>query len=248
MQRGVLNDPRVVLARHRLRGVHTLLFASPKGGVGKTLVSTMIAHAMRCMGVRVGLLDLDVTNPTTHLVLGLDVERIEIVEEKGVEPVDVGGIQFMSIALFTKNRLAPLRGSEVVDAIREILAITRWRDISVLVVDMPPTASDAFLEALLMFESPKIVVVATPSPLARESTRRLIEMLRSEGIAVLGLVENMGSGELKELAQRLGIEYLGFVPLDPEIDKRVVEGRVFEGTAYEHAKSVAERIARILGL
>ncbi len=236
-------DPREAVIRDRFADVgRVLLFASSKGGVGKTCISCASALALREMGYRVGLLDLDITNPTAHLVLGVNPKDVEIEEEKGVKPVLIKGIEFMSPAIFTRGEPSPLRGTEIHDAILEILSVTKWSRVDYLVIDAPPGMSDEILDALRYIPTPEFIVIATPSPLSIDSTRRFVKFLADEKVRILGLIENMGRGSLEGLCKELGIDYLGFIPMDPELDKALARGSIEFTKFYIHVRSLCERI------
>ena len=232
-------DPREAIVRDRLSSVRRVIaFASSKGGVGKTCVACASALALRELGYRVGLLDLDITNPTAHIVLGVDPRGAQIEEEKGVKPVKARGIEFMSPALFTRGEPSPLRGSEIHDAILEILAVTRWGELDFLLIDAPPGMADEILDALKYVPRIEFVIVATPSPLSIDSVKRFTKFLVDEGARVLGLVENMGSGELEPLSRALGVKYLGYVPYDPELDRAIAEGRIDQTRFYAKIRDI----------
>ncbi len=187
-----LADPRLEAVSERLKEVgEVVVFASSKGGVGKTLLSVSTSLLLGRRGVSTGLLDLDVTNPTAHLVMGIDIARARPIEERGVVPPEVYGVKFMSPVFFTQGRAAPLRGEYISSAIREVLSMTRWTGVGVLVVDTPPGMSDELLELLTYVRKFRAVVVTTPSVLALESAARLGEVL---GPRVEALVINMYTG------------------------------------------------------
>ncbi len=215
-------DPRLAVLRERLKGVKQVYaFMSSKGGVGKTLISVLTSLTLSELGKSVGLLDLDVTNPNAHVILGANVEESLPEEEKGVLPVKVRGIKFMSVAFYTKESPVPLRGDEVASAIREILAITRWGELDYLVIDTPPGMSDPLLELLTFIKRVKPVVVTTPSLLSLKSVRRLLTLLKDVN-PPHGLVENMSeapSENVVDLAREFSVRYLGNVPYAPIVEE-----------------------------
>jgi len=218
----VHEDPRLAVIGRRLAGVSNVLaFVSSKGGVGKTLLSVLVAVELGIRGRRVGLLDLDVTNPTAHIVLGTKIREVLPVEEKGVVPPEINGVKFMSIAYYSGEIPIPLRGEEVASAIREILAITRWGDLDYLVIDMPPGMSDELLELLTYIKNSRLILVTTPSILSLASVRRLAKLIEGSG-RLVGIIENMSSTPTElviKLAGELGTTYLGNVPYDPMIEE-----------------------------
>ncbi len=232
-------DPREAVIRDRFSSVRRVVaFASSKGGVGKTCITCASALALKELGHRVGLLDLDVTNPTAHIVLGIDPKSTEIEEEKGVKPVEARGVEFRSPALFTHGEPSPLRGGEIHDAILEMLSVTRWGSLDYLLIDAPPGMSDEVLDVLRYIPRLEFVVVATPSPLSIDSARRFTKFLLDEGARVLGLVENMGSGSLESLCKSMGVRYLGYIPFDPELDRAIEEGRIESTRFYASVREI----------
>ncbi len=237
-------DPRWVMARRRLEGVPRVLFVeSSKGGVGKTVFSTLYALALRDTGYTVGLFDADFTNPGVHTVLGVEPGLGLIREEKGVLPVDVGGVLFMSIAFYTGGGPLGLRGYEASSALVELLAVTRWPGIDILVVDTPPGISDEHMDLHSLSPHTRVAAVSTPSRLSVESLRRHVSLLRSEGIRVAGLVENMSSEpRLRGYAEEIGADYIGPLPHDPGLEEAIGDpGRLRETRLYRE-------IARFTGL
>ncbi len=243
-----INDPREAVVAERISRVKSILvFASPKGGVGKTTVSCGFALCAAKLGYRAGLLDLDVTNPTSHIVLGIDPKSVAVEEDRGVKPVEIRGLKFFSPALFANDEPTPLRGSEIHDAILEILAVVRWDELDVLVVDAPPGLSDEFLDLVRYIPRALVVMVTTPSPLSIASTKRFLKYLKDEGVSTLGLVENMGEGTLEGLARELKVEYLGYIPFDPELDDAISRGKLESTKFFSYiARICSELLPRII--
>lgn len=245
-------EPRLYESRRKLgqQARHVLGFAGAKGGVGKTTLAVLAALHLTRIGYRVGLLDLDLTNPCTHLLLGVEPKLELVGEEAGISPPKIAGVEYMTIAFFTGGRPLPLRGSEATNAILEILAATNWGQLDVLVIDLPPGIKDEILDlSMVGGENTRIVVVTTPSKLSIEAAKRLIEVARGEKLAVLGLVENMADKPSlgRELAEKQAVEYLGNVPWDPSLEKRY--GRpdeLRESKAGRAMGEVAEKLVKLL--
>jgi len=244
----VREDPRVTAARRRLKEIKAIVpVVSPKGGVGKTLISSMLALILAERGLRVGLLDLDITNPTAHLVLGAGTQILPR-EERGVVPPIIHGVKFMSPAYYSRDAPLVLRGAGIADAIRELLAITVWGALDVLLLDMPPGLSDEVLEVMLLSESPKPLLVSTQSLLSLHSIARISKMLGDSGISVLGLIENMAltpHSPFKDRYEELGLSLLAVLPFEPGVEEAV--GRpgdlLGSGIASKLRELVAPRIA-----
>ena len=215
-------DPRLLIIPYRLRNVKRLIaIMSSKGGVGKTVIATLSAVALAEQGFKTGVLDLDFTNPSTHVVLGVDPTKHVPEEEKGIIPPTIHGVKYLSIAMYSGDKPLPLRGDAVDNVFREILAITRWGELDYLLIDTPPGMGDEHLNLLTYLgDRTEIVLVATPSKLAFKSVERLVELLRDGGYRVIGVIGNMDDNELvREFCESRGLDYLGSIPYDPSIEK-----------------------------
>lgn len=221
-------DPRPAVIRRRLAPVRRILaFSSAKGGVGKSLCSVLTALALAGDGRRAGLLDLDFQGASAHLLLGAELGFPQ--EAGGIRPLHVrGALDFLSFALFSREGAVPLRGAEVTEALLELLAVTVWNPLDFLVVDMPPGIGDELFDLLRLLERPEFVVVAAPSPLALRVVERLLGLLTSMRLPVLGLLENMarpgdpaGRALVPELAARHGLPLLGSVPWLPDLEAQL---------------------------
>jgi ATP-binding protein involved in chromosome partitioning len=217
-------DPRLIAIPKRLERVSRILAVTGgKGGIGKSLVASTLALLSAEQKRKTGLLDLDLTSPTDHLLLGA-TNRFPA-EEFGIEPLDVHGVGFMSVALFVGERPTPLRGADVTNALVEILAVTRWGARDLLVVDMPPGLGDATLDAIHLLPRAEYLVVAVDSRLVLESVGRTLAFLGERGATVVGVVENMsrgeGAGAAHDLARRFGVPFTGSLPWDDRIEEAI---------------------------
>jgi len=217
-----LADPRLDAIPKRLEDVKVVVaFVSSKGGVGKTLVSTLTSLLLSRRGVGVGLLDLDVTNPTVHTLLGVDPEKVRPQEEMGVVPPKVFGVRLMSPVFFTMGKPSPLRGESVSSAIREMLSITRWTGVDALIIDTPPGMGDELLEVLTYIRRFRAIVVTTPSVLAIESAARIADVL---GHRVEAVVLNMFSSRVVQLSRLAVLKSLAPVytlSYDSEVEESI---------------------------
>ncbi|MFH1570545.1 MAG: P-loop NTPase [Gemmatimonadota bacterium] len=229
-------DPRLAAAERRLERVGRIVAVTGgKGGIGKTLVSSSLALALARQGWRCGLLDLDFTGPCAHLVLGVDGGFPQ--EDFGILPVPAAGVAFMSVTCFSGPRPAPLRGAEVVNALIELLAITRWGDLDCLVIDMPPGLGDAALEAARLLPRAEYLVVSTASRLVLETVRRTLELLHRMDRDVLGMAENMAApgaaaAPVADLAAAWGTRLIGRLPLDPAVEECLGQPEALLATAF----------------
>jgi len=212
-------DPRAGIISKRLGSVERIIaVASGKGGVGKSLVSTVLALTLAEEN-SVGLLDLDFYGPSCHTIIGAG--EAEPKEEKGVVPPLIKGVKLMSIAFYSRDKPLPLRGTEVSDAILELLAITIWGKLDYLIVDLPPGMGDAILDVLRYMKKEEVLVVTTPSVLSLKSVEKLLEMLVKLKVRVIGVLENMRFEEnrrVEELALKYRVKYLGSIPFDPAVE------------------------------
>jgi len=199
-----LIDPRLAVIQRRLERIgRIVVFSSGKGGVGKSLCSSVGALLLARRGMRVGLLDLDFHGASTHIFLGASLGFPE--EEHGILPLPVGdeaavrgSLRFMSVAAFTGDRAVPLRGEAVSNALIELLAVTIWGELDVLVVDMPPGIGDEVLDLVRFMERSEIVAISTASEVSVRVVERLLGMFLELGMPVLGVIENMALPERAE--------------------------------------------------
>ncbi len=233
-------DPRIGIIEERLKGVNRIVaVSSGKGGVGKSLIASTLALTLARRGYKVGLFDLDFTSPSTHVILG--VEGLQPREEKGIIPPQVYGLKYMSIVYYSGEYVSPLRGADVSNALIELLAITRWDNLDFLIVDMPPGISDATLDVIRLVKRIEFVVITTPSRLAFETVRKLIDLLSELGIPIVGVVENMKMKESRFIQQQVegrGIKFWGEIPFDAELEEAI--GDVNKLLATQFSKKLGE--------
>lgn len=232
-----MGDPRIGIIGRRLEGVKKIVaVSSGKGGVGKSVVATALALSLKEKGHRVGLLDLDFTSPSTHVILG--VEGLFPEEDRGIIPPLAEGLRYMSITYYSLDKPAPLRGADVSDAIIELLAITRWGELDHLVIDMPPGIGDATLDIIRLVERLNFLVVTTPSRVALETVKKLLTLLRELEVPVTGVIENMAmkpSNSIHEQIELLGNNYLGYIPFDEELEGALGDSDGFMETKFARA-------------
>lgn len=235
-------DPRVAIIEERLKSIKKIIaVAAGKGGVGKSMVATGLALVLSEMGYRVGLLDLDFYGPSTHVILGLS-EEIQPTEERGIVPPTVHGIEFMSLVFYTGKNPAPLRGTDLTNALIELLAITRWGELDFLIVDMPPGMGDTTLDAIRLLQSPNFLVVTTPSRIAYETVSRLVALLSELGIPILGIIENMSRSSGRAHFS-FDARLLGELPFDEGLEETLGDPERFLQTEFaRRLREIAQAI------
>jgi ATP-binding protein involved in chromosome partitioning len=222
----IMTDPRTSVIEERMKDVGKIIaVSSGKGGVGKSLIASTLALEMAQEGHKVGLFDLDFTSPSTHIILG--VKGVQPKEDKGIIPPIVHGLRYMSIIYYSGDLAAPLRGVDVSNALIELLAITKWGKLDYLILDMPPGIGDATLDLVRLVKNIKFLIVTTPSQLAFETVRKLVDLLKSQRIPVIGIVENMkrdNSKNIQHSTDELDLKFLTGIPYDPAVEKAL--GRI----------------------
>ena len=238
-------DPRTSIIEERMRGIGRIIaVSSGKGGVGKSLVASTLALALAKKGYKVGLFDLDFTSPSTHIVLGIEGAKPK--EDKGLVPPVVQGLEYMSIVYYSGESAAPLRGADISNALVELLSVTLWGKLDFLVLDMPPGIGDATLDLIRLVKRIEFLVVTTPSQLAFETVRKLVDLLRELKITVIGVVENMKMDDSNAIQQQIknaGVRFLGEIPFDAEVEEAIGNANSLAKTTL--AKKVSEIVKTI---
>jgi ATP-binding protein involved in chromosome partitioning len=225
----------------RIPGVtHVIAVASGKGGVGKSTTAVNLALGLLSLGLKVGLLDADIYGPSIPKLLGIS-GKPRLLENRVLEPMAAHGLKVMSIGFLVEEEAAMIwRGPMVMSAITQMLREVAWGDLDVLVVDMPPGTGDAQLTMAQATPLAGAVIVSTPQDLALIDARRGVSMFKRVEIPILGIVENMaaflcphcgeashifGHGGARAEAGRLGVPFLGEVPLTMAIRELSDAGR-----------------------
>ena len=236
--------------------------ASGKGGVGKSTTAVNVALAMKANGLRVGILDADIYGPSLPRLLHL-TGRPEAIGGRILKPMEAYGVATMSIGYLVEEETPMIwRGPMVVSALTQMLREVAWGDLDVLVVDMPPGTGDAQLTMAQQVPLAGAVIVSTPQDIALIDARRGLSMFQKVDVPVLGIIENMSyflcphCGERSDIfshggarreAARLGVDFLGEVPLDLAIRETSDEGTPITlaqpGSA--HAQMFREIAARV---
>ena len=211
---------------------HIIAVASGKGGVGKSTTAVNLALGLAANGLATGLLDADIYGPSMPRMLGV-TEKPESADGKMLKPIEKYGLKTMSIG-YIVNEDTPMiwRGPMVSSALEQMLRDVQWGDLDVLVVDMPPGTGYAQLTLAQRVALAGAVIVSTPQDIALVDARKGLHMFRKVAVPVLGIVENMsyflcpkcgerseifGHGGAHEEADKLGVPFLGEVPLHLDI-------------------------------
>jgi ATP-binding protein involved in chromosome partitioning len=218
---------------------NTIAVASGKGGVGKSTTAVNLALALRASGARVGLMDADVYGPSLPLLLGVHDRPLSVERggRKWILPLEAHGLAVMSMGFFVTDSSPVIwRGPMVHGLIRQFLTDVDWGELDYLVIDLPPGTGDAALTLTQQAPISGAVIVTTANDLSLIDARKGLKMFEKVDVPVLGIVENMayfvppdlpdrryyifGKGGGRRVADELGVDFLGEVPIDP----RVVEG------------------------
>ena len=206
--------------------------ASGKGGVGKSTTALNLALGLRDLGLRVGLLDADIYGPSVPRLTGIH-DKPELNDDRKMIPIQRFGLSIMSIGFLVAEDTAMIwRGPMVMSAITQMLRDVAWGTLDILVVDMPPGTGDAQLTLAQNVPLKGAVIISTPQDLSLIDARRGLAMFKKVNVPVLGIVENMsyfqcphcgtrsdifGHGGARHEAERLGVPFLGEIPLHMSI-------------------------------
>src|SRR5437016_2513733 len=249
----------------------TIAVASGKGGVGKSTVAVNLAAALAASGAEVGLLDADIHGPTVPGMTGSS-EQPDVKDVRGPDgemakkliPLQAYGLKLMSMGLLAGSDKAMVwRGPMVSRAIEQFMTDVHWGNLDYLVIDLPPGTGDASLTVAQRIPLTGVAIVATPQDIALNIAVKALQMFRSLNVTPLGLIENMswfvcpecghehhvfGHGGAERAAQRLGVPFLGGIPLDSAIREEADRGAPIvisqpDSSAAKAFRDVASQIA-----
>ena len=239
---------RKLPVKNPIRGTKfTIAISSAKGGVGKSTFATNLALALKKVGCKVGLLDADIYGPSIPKMLGID-EKPKSDGEK-LEPINKYDIQCMSIGFLTDQQTPMIwRGPMVTSAIRTFTQKVNWKDLDFIIVDMPPGTGDTQLTFSQEIKMDGAIIISTPQEIALLDVKRGIKMFDKLGVKTLGLINNMscfngddgkrynifGDGGVKKTAEEFKKEFLGEIPINPEVGKTGDEGKPIVEANSEH--------------
>ena len=262
--------PQLKIGRHPNQGVdkvsvagvdRILAIASGKGGVGKSTISSNLAVALAKQGRRVGLLDADIYGPSQPRMMGVS-KRPSSPDGKKIIPLKAHGVTMMSIGLMLEEDQAVIwRGPMLMGALQQMLGQVEWNELDVLIVDLPPGTGDVQLTLAQKSRVTGAIVVSTPQDVALLDARKALSMFEKTKTPVLGMIENMsmyvcpkcgheahlfGHGGAKKEADRLGIPFLGAVPLELDIRIAGDSGTPIAASDTPVAKAFADIARRLV--
>ena len=231
---------------------------SGKGGVGKSMVTSQLAVAMRREGYNVAVLDADITGPSIPKAFGVHGRAIGT--EDAILPVESRtGIQLMSVNLLLENETDPViwRGPVIGGVVQQFWGDVLWQDVDYMFVDMPPGTGDVALNVFQTLPIDGVIIVASPQELVSMVVEKAVKMAQMMHIPIVGLVENMsyitcpdcskkvylfGEGKTREAAERHGLKLLAQMPIDPRLAALTDAGRIedFEGDWLKDAADALE--------
>lgn len=233
---------------------------SGKGGVGKSLVTSMLAVTFNRMGKKTAILDADITGPSIPKAFGIKTRCMG--NKQGILPAETEtGINIISVNLLLENETDPVvwRSPIITGTVKQFWADVIWKDIDYMFVDMPPGTGDVPLTVFQSIPLDGIIIVASPQELVSMIVQKAVKMAKMMNIPILGLVENMsyfvcpdcgkklsvfGESHIDEVAELYGTKVLAKLPINSELAKSMDEGRIefFEENYLDDAASEIENI------
>ncbi|SDC40896.1 Mrp/NBP35 family ATP-binding protein [Parafannyhessea umbonata] len=238
---------------------HVIGVISGKGGVGKSLVTGILATELARKGHKVGILDADITGPSIPKMFGLSGLHVFGQGDKIIPAQSKGGIKIMSTNLVLENENDPVlwRGPMLMGALKQFYEDTLWGDIDYLLVDMPPGTGDVALTVFQSLPIEGVVIVSSPQDLVQVIVGKAVKMAAMMNVPVLGVVENMsymecpecghklepfGPSHLQEIVDEFKVADLGRIPIDPKVaascDAGTFESELPEGFIPEAVSAV----------
>ena len=236
---------------------------SGKGGVGKSLVTSMLAVSMNRKGHHTAILDADITGPSIPMAFGVADERPAVTLDGRlmIPAKSLEGVEIMSANLLLENATDPViwRGPVIAGAVKQFWTETLWQDVDYMFVDMPPGTGDVPLTVFQSLPVDGIIIVTSPQELVSMIVAKAVNMVKKMDIPILGVVENMsylecpdckkhihvfGESHVEQAAQENGLKVLAQIPIDPKIAQMVDGGRVeyIEMPWFEKAAEAVEAL------
>ena len=238
---------------------HVIGVVSGKGGVGKSLVTSLMAATMRRRGFNAAILDADITGPSIPKAFGVHEQLVA--DDEGIFPaVSATGIKMVSLNLLLEDETMPVvwRGPVIAGTVKQFWTNVKWGDVDYMFVDMPPGTGDVPLTVFQSLPIDGILVVTSPQELVGMIVEKAVNMARMMNVPVLGIVENMsyfkcdqcgkehhifGESHVNEIAERSGIANVARLPMDPEIARACDAGKI-EMIGGEWLENLADAIEK----
>lgn len=245
---------------HELSSIKKVIgIVSGKGGVGKSLVTSMLAVTMNRRGHNVAILDADVTGPSIPKAFGLHKKAKS--DHMGAYPAKSdSGIDIMSINLLLENDTDPViwRGPIISNAVKQFWQDIIWNDIDFMFIDMPPGTGDVPLTVFQSIKMDGIIIVTSPQELVSMIVTKAVKMAEIMNVPIIGVVENMayfkcpgcnqeykifGESHIDEIAQKYNFDVLARMPIDPKLAEACDQGDIemFEGDWFDHIAKILEK-------
>ena len=239
----------------------TLLISSAKGGVGKSTVAVNLAFALQNLGLKIGILDADVYGPSLPKLIGLN-EKPKSEDGKALIPLEKYKAQCMSMGFLVEEQTPMIwRGPMVISALKTMTQKVLWKDLDVIIIDMPPGTGDTQLTFAQEVKVDGAIIVSTPQDLALLDVKRGIQMFDKTGVKILGLIDNMsffkgddkkeykifGEGGVEKTAKEFNKNFLGKIPLSQDLRNSADQGKPLTHSDPDHEvskifKGIAEKI------
>ena len=225
----------------------TIAISSAKGGVGKSTFATNLALALKNIGCKVGLLDADIYGPSLGKLFSINKKPES--DGKNLKPIDKYNIQCMSIGFLTEEQTPMIwRGPMVTSAIKTFTQKVAWKDLDFIIVDMPPGTGDTQLTFSQEIKMDGAIIISTPQEIALQDVKRGIKMFDKLGTKIIGLIDNMsffvsedgkkheifGKGGVERTAKEFNKDFLGEIPIYPEVGKYGDQGKPIVESEPEH--------------
>jgi len=252
----------VVFNPERKEGIDRYIAVmSGKGGVGKSLVTGLLATSLAKKGFSVGVLDADITGPSIPRMFGLK-EKVFSAGSNLIPPETSRGIKVMSLNLLLESEEMPViwRGPIIAKVIKQFWEDVLWGQLQYFLVDLPPGTADATITVMQSIPLDGIIIVASPQDLAVMIVKKAINMAKDVNIPILGLVENMsyavcqkceqkleffGKSQAEKIADDMNINLLGKLPIDPRIAQLCDEGKI-ENYSNDSFEKVSEAVLNLV--
>ena len=243
----------------------TLLISSAKGGVGKSTVAVNLAFALQNLGLKIGILDADVYGPSLPKLIGLN-EKPKSEDGKALIPLEKYKAQCMSMGFLVEEQTPMIwRGPMVISALKTMTQKVLWKDLDIIVIDMPPGTGDTQLTFAQEVKVDGAIIVSTPQDLALLDVKRGIQMFDKTGVKTIGLIDNMsffkgddgkeykifGEGGVEKTAKEFSKNFLGKIPLNQDLRNSADKGEPLTHSNPEHEvskifKKIAEKVKSLI--